>query len=409
MDSARAIGRSSGIDLVVSGSIRPARGGFGVAVSVVDVREDTRQWSESWGGSLLDLESTVAGDVRRLVALQPTGGHHRRLARRQTRDELALRSFLKGRPLAREPRRLPETLEALGLAVSRDPLFARAHAALAEAEIAAARERPQETEPAVARAREAARAAVRLDESLADGHAALATLLATRDWDFAGAERAFRRAIALGPNDAEAHLRYGLLLTALAPTDRYGEAVPELRRAAALSPHSGLAEAGLAFALFSDGERSAADDQGRRAAALAPDSPWPSFSVGLVDLALDRRDAALAALERAVRGFRGGATVEAGYGHSVARAGHSAAARALLSKLTSPGSPAIPYDLAPVYDALGERDRAFALLARAIAERSELVMFLASDPRYHPLRGDPRFAAILEKLRLSLVLHREVR
>jgi DNA-binding winged helix-turn-helix (wHTH) protein/tetratricopeptide (TPR) repeat protein len=380
-------GRSLGVDYVIDGSVRGAPGARDAFVSVLGVSNGTRQWSEARGASLLELERTLSREVIGLLPMDPGWLERRRLLRAETADTSALEALLDGRRALGDSAGLTEAAAFFRRATERDPRWARARAGLAEAELALVLS--GEAPALGGKALEDARRAVELDDSLADAHLALGTAQETHELAFEAAEKNYRRALDERPNDVTALCRLGKLY---GETGRIAESISQLRRARELAPRSVVASSLLAFALGQDGQRVEALEECRRARSLDPSSPWPPFYAGLFDVVFDRREEAAAEFGEAARLSRDPA-FEASRAYGLARLGRRPEAEAALRALENRGVSA--YHVALVKEALGDRDSAIALLNRAVAERSPWLPFLACDTRAFPLRGDPRFAAIL--------------
>lgn len=220
------------------------------------------------------------------------------------------------------------------------------------------------------------------------------------DYDWPAAEASFRRALALNPNVALAH--FGLA-TMLLNQDRLAEGFDELRIARELDPMSPLINTLEANYLFESGRTDEARARLKRAFDVAP-AFWLAHDVqGVMDLAAGRPDAAFAALRRAVELADGGTRATALLGAHLARHGHEDEAREMLKALRDlervryvPGTA-----LATIHAGLGETGMALDALERAHRDRDARLVFLKDDPLLEGLRGEPRFTALIKKLRLD--------
>jgi tetratricopeptide (TPR) repeat protein len=251
----------------------------------------------------------------------------------------------------------------------------------------------------VDRAFSPARRAIELDDSLGEGHTALANALAA-DLQFAAAEVEFKRAFVLNPNYASAHQWYGEILQS---SGRYDEAIAEIRRAHEVDPLSLIINSVLASAFFSAGRYEEAWQQNRRTLELDPNfgvSYWVRAQL------LEQKgqfDEAIADYKKSGGAIAGDA-LDAIIACVLARAGKPAEAQKILEKLVneSQGRFVSSYVLAEIQAMLGNKDEALRLLEKAYGERSIPVGGAGNggpilDNRFDSLRRDPRFQALVAK------------
>jgi tetratricopeptide (TPR) repeat protein len=237
--------------------------------------------------------------------------------------------------------------------------------------------------------------ALRLDSTLAEAHAALAQHRKT-EWDWVGAERAFKRAIELKPGYATAHQWYALLLAQLG---RHEEAIREIRRAEQLDPLSPVISGGVTTVHTFARRYDDAMAQARATLELHPDFYWAYLDFGDVLEKTGRHAEAIKAYRRASELAPGDPNVAGFLAHALAAAGQPSEARRILDGLV--GRPNPPATLiAHVHVALDERDEAFAWLERAYESRDGWLEFIGIMD-FEPIRSDPRFSRFLRKLRLA--------
>ncbi len=296
----------------------------------------------------------------------------------------------------------PEITKSIGFfkqAIELDPSYALAYVGLVEAcrGLALTSDRPaKEVFP---QAKAAATKAVQIDESLAEAHAALASVHMWFDWDWVGAEREARRAISLNPNSGLSHLAYTLLLSNLG---RHQEAIAEGARARELDPVSLITNAVEGTALLFAGRNDEARERFQKTVELDPNFWIPHLWLGQLYLDEGKYPEALAEFGMAREFSRGNAEAISMIGYAWARAGDAVKARGVLDELKSLSAQRyIPAsNIATVYLALGEEDEAVAWLEKAYEERDVHLSFLKIAPKWDSLRSDPRFAAILERVGL---------
>jgi tetratricopeptide (TPR) repeat protein len=254
------------------------------------------------------------------------------------------------------------------------------------------------TTAALASARAAIDRALALDDRLAEAHSVLA-VLQSADWQFAEAERSLRWAIALNPNEPSP--RHWLAMFPLLVAGRFEEALDSLHRAHRLDPLSLIINADIGGVLCMTGQHERAITQCTESLRLDPHFARAHVYLGWARAALGRHDAAVVALETAARIDRTPWT-RAWLGHGYGTAGRTEAATAVLREfLEAPEARRqdLRFFIAVVYAGLGDRDTALAWLARAVDERSFWAAGLGALPAFTGLRADPRFAALVERIR----------
>jgi tetratricopeptide (TPR) repeat protein len=309
-------------------------------------------------------------------------------------------AYLKGRfYLSRhtEPA-IAKAIELFEAAIAADPKSAEACAGLA----AAHQERgiwgvvsPRET---ASRARAAAARAIELDDSLAEAHFVLGSIAQIYDWDWATAERETKRALELGGGDAFVQSRYAILLHVLG---RFPEAIEQIEQARRLDPLSAdvASQAGRIYYRARQHEKALAVF--REALELDPALQPIYARMADVYVALGRPAEALATIEKG-RALGGDTRRQSeGYGVALAAAGRTAEATAILERLVEAArtSDQQAYSIALLATALGRKDEAIRWLERAYDERSALLFIMNVELKLDPLRDDPRFQALVRRMR----------
>ncbi|MEO8594743.1 MAG: hypothetical protein ABI759_15605 [Candidatus Solibacter sp.] len=291
---------------------------------------------------------------------------------------------------------LREAISSFEQAIARAPGFADAYAGLAEASNMLAQFGYIDPREGMEKARNAARKSLELSPSLAEGHVALAAVLEAYDWDWAGAEREYRRALKLSPDLQSAHLWYGMFLR---DQSRLKEAMPHLRRAVQLAPRSALAAVNLAYGLMAAGDTSAALEQARRTYELAPGLASASIALLHASRAAGQGQDADAVLSQALEAGQGDPHNMAVVASELARLGKDEQARQLFDELEAMAAARYvsPYDRGKVSMALGDGERALNLLEEAYRQRSSGMIFLRQSAAAC-VRSDPRFQSLLDKM-----------
>ncbi|HEX6134803.1 MAG TPA: protein kinase [Longimicrobiales bacterium] len=388
---------------VLEGSVRRHGDRVRITVQLIDARTEEQLWSDDYDaelGDVLAVQSEIATEVADALNVQLRRDERRQLARRATVDPEAYRLYLEGRHYwnKRDTESFRRAVTLFRQSVDRDPLYAPAWAGLADSYemLSASMLSPEQ---AIQVARAAAERALAIDGDLAEAHTALATILLNHELDWSGAERHFRRALALNPSYALAHQRYSALL---AGSGRLDEAVRSSRRAQELDPLSLYARASVGYNLYL--ARRYAEALAQLEATRDLDPGFGLTHVNLVLLHLQTRsyDRALAAA-RTLHSLWGDVPTVLGLlGHAFAMSGQPEEAVRILRQLSARAAnqPAA-FHTAVVRLALGEPDEAVALLEQAVEERSSgLLVYLPVEPLFDPLRSHPRFRAVLEKMAL---------
>jgi tetratricopeptide (TPR) repeat protein len=283
-------------------------------------------------------------------------------------------------------------------AIDADPTFAPGYVGLADAFAALGYGNYLAPEDSFLRARAAAAQAVELDPGLAAAHASLGYAAMYFDWDFGQAAAELERALALDPRAPTAHQWRAYLLLM---SGRPDEARAEIARARELDPLSPAIQTDMAFVAHYARRDEEAVRFAQAAFALSPDFPPAHFWLGRIYTGQRRFEAALAELE-ATGPLRSWQPTLAARGYLYGVWGREGDARAILAefdRLRASGAYATSYGIALVHAGLGESDAAFAHLERAFAERSHWLVWLPFDPRFETLHADPRWPALLARLR----------
>lgn len=253
---------------------------------------------------------------------------------------------------------------------------------------------PREAEP---KAQAAVLKALQLDESFAAAHVSLGLIKTQYDWDWVGAEREFRRAIELAPDDNSAHQIYGWYLIA---AGRFAEAQAEMKRALESDPSSEFALWGLGDSFYFARQYDKAVEQYRRAIAAEPRSHWTHLMLGWAYEQQGKFPEAIAELEQAHR-LNDIPQTFAALGHGLAISGQRDEGQKVIAELQEKAKRRYvsPYDIAAIYAGLGEKEQALAWLEKAYDDRSGwLALWLKVDPKFDCLRSDLRFSDLLQRI-----------
>ncbi|MBW3555188.1 MAG: tetratricopeptide repeat protein, partial [Gemmatimonadetes bacterium] len=396
--------RKTGVDYVVEGSVRrDADDSLRIVVRLVGSDGDA-VWGDKYDRSAREMRKTWDEIARAVLTTLEVrlGGAELAGASGETDDATARDRFEKGRHawLKRTPGGLQQAVGYYHQAVQRDPSYARAHAALADAYNLMGDYLYGVLPPdsAFPMARRSAERALEIAPGLGEAHAALASVLYQYDRDFDAADRAYRRAIELKPHYAEANHWYSLFLLA---SGREEEATAAVRRAIELDSLSPVMRTSLARHHYFRGDPATALREYQRALRLEPGFITAHLGAGVTLLDLGRHDEAIAAFQRVddlVDGPHPLSMALTANAHG--RAGRPEEARAILRQLEAvraTGRWIPPEWFGLVHIGLGDDDAAIAAFEGALERGSSSGPFLGIEPLSRPLTDDPRFQQLIER------------
>ena len=336
------------------------------------------------------------------MKLKLSSDEQRRLAKRDSSNAEAYRFYLRGRYFwnKRTPDGIKQAIEQFQQSIERDPNFALGYAGLADSYIAmtfynfAA---PHETMP---KAKESALKAMALDDTAAEPHASLGNVLVNYDWNWAAAEKAFKRSIELKPDYATAHEWYAIHY--LLNTGRLEEAVQEMKKALELEPASLIMNSFMGATLYYTGRYDEAMEQCRRTIEMDPNFAVPHWHLGLVYEQKKLFDAAIEEFKKATSLSGGSPLMKAALGRAYAESQKKLEARQILGELNelSKQNYVSSYEVATIYVALGDNEQAFQLLEKAYAEHSFHLIRLKMSPYLKPISSDRRFQDLAQRIGL---------
>jgi TolB-like protein/DNA-binding winged helix-turn-helix (wHTH) protein/Tfp pilus assembly protein PilF len=396
------IGRQLNVDALVEGTVRRSGDRVRITARLVSIAPEHLIWQKSYEGDLRDvlqLQSDVAHDIAgniqsKLARKQATGAApYKRL------DPEAYEDYLRGRYfLARRTAEAMKTAaDYFQRAVQRDPQYAQAYVGLSLAyqllgsyDLLA----PEKSYPLALRF---ANQALELDDTLSEAYSARANSETNYQLDWVAADRDYRRAIALDPNSAQAHHDYGEYFTGVGNANR---AIEELKIARELDPLSLPLFSALGRMYREAHQYDEAAKQCSQSLLLDPNFSMGHWCLGQVYLAKRQYLEATSELKRA-NDLGTTPLIVCNLGCVYAASGKKSEARAILHSLEgkSQFEYISPYLIASIYSQLGEKDEAFNWLEKAF-DRRDNISYLAADPMMDPLRSDPRFADLIQRLHL---------
>ncbi len=398
------VGDALGVQSALTGRVSLRGDDLTIGVELDDVRDGKQLWGEQYNrkvADLLEVQTDIAREVSRRLRSELSAADQQKLTKGSTDNPEAYQLYLKGKYFTNKFTKdgFGKGIDYFNQAIAFDPNYGLAYNGLAYNYINQDDWfiPPNEAGP---KARDAANKALAIDESDADAHVSRAIVAHWYEWDWAAAEREFKRAIELNPDDSEARGYYSWFL---APMGRKDEAIAEAKRSQQLDPFSSLANFIVGSALVFTRQWDPAIEQLRSAKELDPSFWFAPCFLGRAYEHKGRLPEAIAEFQRALELEKENPEIWSGLGHAYALSGNRIEAQRVLDYLKelSVHSYVAPYDFAVIYAGLGEKDQAVAWLNRAYAERSYYMpVYLTTDARLDGLRSDPRFADLLRRVGL---------
>ncbi|MFD1613420.1 winged helix-turn-helix domain-containing protein [Sphingomonas tabacisoli] len=397
-----SIGRKLGVSYIVEGSVRRDAGAVRIAARLIDARTGFERWSQSYDrpfADILTLQGDIAQSVTRALEGEVLGAHSASLDRAGTTSPEAFDAYARGRALfdlSGDEVTYRNALAAFDRAIALDPRYAAAHAARARTLAALASQfvAADRLKPTFAEGLQAARRAVALAPDLDEAQSALGYLLVNGSLDFAAAHGPYERSRALGANNADVLIRYGLFATRAGRMDAGLEA---LRRASVLDPLNPRAFKALGQALYVARRYREALTPLRHALELNPQISSVSSSIGDCLLLSGQATAAAAAYRHEPLDF----ARNTGLAIAEARLGRKAQAQEAFDSLVEKSGDSGAYQQAQVLAQWGQTQKAFEKLDAAFRVGDPGLIYLRNDPMLDPLRRDSRFFQMLARLGLS--------
>jgi DNA-binding winged helix-turn-helix (wHTH) protein/tetratricopeptide (TPR) repeat protein len=368
---------------------------------LVKVSDGSQLWGEQYNRSpsdILALQEEIAKSITESLKFKLTADDHISLGKRWTYNSEAYNLYLRGRYFWNKYSKewVLKAIEVFKQAIAIDSDYALAYCGLADAyfRLSNIHLPPREVLP---QAKEAALRAVEIDKNLAEAHSSLGLVKVYYDYDWVGAESAFRKALMLNPNLVLAHQRLGTYLTFMG---RFEESIRRYEAALELDPFSLQINMNLATTYFLRGEYDRAINHLKKTSELEPNYMPTLFVLGCTYIQQGH-------LEEAIKEFQSiykldeEAYLALGFmGYAHALAGQRAEAETLLNVLQeiSLRKYVSPYSMLVIHLALGPEERVFELLDRLYEERNDWLVWLKVSPELRTVRNDPRFKALLKRV-----------
>jgi len=398
-------GREMEVEAVLTGQLTPHGDQIFISLQLIDVSENRQLWGARYQrnfADILTMQEEIAREVSTNLRLRLSRADERQLAKRYTDNFEAYRVYLRGRYFwnKRNKEGFEKAIEYFNQAIAIDPNYALAYSGLADCYIAMTTYSVIASAEGFSKAKDATKRALAIDDTLAEAHTSLAHLTWLHEWDWAGGEREFERAIRLNPKYETAHQWYAVYLSAMG---RHKEAIAAIKRAQELDPLSIIISVDVARIFYFARQYDQAVEQCLKTLQMDPGyyiiDDWLALvyeQQGFYDKAIEAQLKA-----RAMRGATPEtlATLKATY----VAAGWKGYWRKQLEMAQEDARKChvSPYHRAKTHARLGERDKALEWLQQAYEQRSDQMILLKVDPLLDPLRSDPRFTELLRDIGLA--------
>jgi TolB-like protein/DNA-binding winged helix-turn-helix (wHTH) protein/Flp pilus assembly protein TadD len=401
--AAREIGKELNADYLVQGSVRRSSDRVRITVQLIQARDQTDVWTESYDRELKDVlavQDSVVRSIASEIHIALTEEQEKRLAAPRQISPKAFEAYLKGRYYwnKRTGESMQKAEQYFEQAIDNDPTYAAAYSGLADCNSGLTWHGFKSPAEALPKAYAAARKALEIDPESAEAHASLGLAMSHR-WDWTGAEAEFRRALQLDPQYANAHHWYGDYLSI---RGRHGEALAEAKHALELDPLNLMISTWVGLRYYMARDYSRAIDQNRNSVELDP-----NFAAAHLLLGEDYREAGLHSeavneLKKAANLSGDSPLYTAQVAVALAVEGRSGDALRIAHELEmiSRKRYVSPYGLAQIYAASNKKEDAFKWVQAAYDDHAVWMGYLAVDPIFDRYRSDERFKDLLGRVGL---------
>ena len=400
----REVGKKLNVAAVLVGRIIQHGNSYDISVELVDAVNERHLWGAQYNKQA-DAIYTLQGELSKAISdqlqVKLTGEEEQRLIKNNTENSESYSLYLKGLYFLNKRTRdaIMKGIDYFNQSLENDPNYALAYAGISQGYGLLAGNYYISPEEGYPKEREAAKYALKLDDNLAEAHASLADVFNCYDWNWKGTNREYRKALELNPNYATAHHWYAM---ALATQGLFDEAIREIKRAQQLDPLSIRINQNVGYIYYQSRQYDKAIIQMKKAIEIDSTFPYGNSNLGDCYFMTKQYDNAYNAYQTEVR-VTGDSTNIFLLACVDAVTGKRKEALALYNKLkeisTRKFVPTSYFVFIEIY--LGNKDKAFALLQKAVEEKDPYMINLKVEPKFDPMRSDPRFANILREVHLA--------
>ena len=401
-DNLREIATKLGVANILEGSVQRTADQIRVNVQLINAATDSHLWADTFDRKITDIfavESEIARTIAETLKAKLTGSEQHAIAARPTENTQAHQLYLKGRYFwnKRTGDDAKKSIDYFNQAIAADPNYALAYAGVADAYAllpALTAVPPRDCFP---KAEAAAKKSLEIDDTLAEAHTSLASALFFYDFDFSQATVEFQRAIELNPNYATAHHWYGF--EPLVSLGRFDEAIAEMKRALELDPLSLVINADLGRTYYFARRYDEAIEQLHKTLEMDPNFFFTHRHLGSVLAVKGALEPAIEEYQKA-QALNNDPRVAALLAHAYASSGNKTEALKILDQLKefSKAQYVSASSFAVVYLGFGDKEEALRWLEQSYQDRFPEITRIKVDPFLDPLRGDPRFEALVAKV-----------
>lgn len=398
------IGTELNVNALLTGRVVQRGDNVTIFVELDDMRNGKQIWGEQYNRKLSDLlamQTEIAAETSRRLRSQLTGAEKQQLTKGSTQNPEAYQAYLKGNFYVSRYTKdgMKKAIEQYKQAIVLDSNYALAYTGLSYAYWNSAGWYLPSSEAAT-KAREPANRALAIDDSLSDAHLGLAAIAHWYDWDWATANKEFKRAIELNTQNQRNHGFYSWFLAGHGRSDL---AIQEGKQSVQLDPVSPEPYAFLGMTYFLLRQYDQAVDQLRNGIEIDPSFWMLHDFLGRAYEAQGKWPEAIAEFKRALELEHENGENLANLAHAYAMSGKKEEAQNILDQLKQTSRTYVePYFIASVYAALGDNDQSFDWLKRAFNERSfGPAFYVNSDAQFDKLRSDPRYDELYKRLGLT--------
>ena len=396
------IAKQLGVMHILEGSVQRVNDQVRVNVQLINATTDTHLWAEIYDRKISDIfavESDIAKAIADTLQARLSGTEKNAIAKRPTEDTEAYQLYLHGRFFwnKRTGNDLKKALGYFQESATKDPGYALAYAGMADTYVLLPLYSAATPVEAYPKAKEAANKAIALDPNLAEPHAALGLIASLFDFDFARSMREFETALSINPNYATAHHWFGN--SVLPCLGDFNRGIAELKRAHELDPLSVIINADLGLSYWYPGRYPEGIAQLRKAIELEPKFYYSHYNLALLLEASGDMQGAIAEYKKSIALDNDPYPLSL-LAHAEALHGNRDEALKILHQLEDekPGRYVAAYSVGIIYLGLGDKEQALDWFEKSYEKRQPDLNTIRFDRLLDPLRGDPRFEALAEKI-----------
>ncbi len=398
------VGRQLGVRAVLTGRVRQLGDELMIAAELIDVMNDEQLWGEHYNrklSAIFDVQEEIAKEISERLRLQLTGEEKKRLGKRYTANAEAYQLYLRGRYFwyKRTEEALRKSIEYFNQAIAEDPSYAAAYDGLSDSYALLALRGIIAPREGLLKAKAAALKALEIDDSLGEAYASLAHAR-LHDWDWAGLEEEFKRALELNPGHAIAYHWYSEYLMAMGRAD---ESIAIIKQGQETDPISPVITATLGFTLLFARRYDQAIEQFRKALELDPNHFLSHYRLSHIYSLKGSHREAIDEAQQSVALSGGSTETLAGLAQAYAGAGMREEMQKVLDELNQRSKERYvsPYYVAKIYASLGDKEQTLHWLEKGFQERNPDFIELRVEPALDLLSDDARFRDLLRRVGLA--------